>query len=90
MLLINIYYNPNIFLSYYYYINYYTCIFKSFKPTIIAKIIRHTMRRIDRKSVFLYVNEICLPLEKNPKKNHVFVIILHSVSISTFCEMFLL
>ena len=40
------------------------CISKSIKPTIVAKIIRRSMRRIDKKPVFLYVNEICLLLEK--------------------------
>ena len=59
----NTYYKPNIFL-----IIEIIRISKSFKPTVVAKIIRRTMRRIDRKPVFLYVNEICLPLEKIRKE----------------------
>ena len=41
---------------------------KSITSTIVAKIIRHRIRRKDRKPVFLYVNEICLLLEKIPKE----------------------
>jgi len=50
----------------------------NFNPTIVRKIIRYCMNRIDGKSVFLCificVNEICFPL-KNPRRNHVFVMI---------------
>jgi len=46
---------------------------KSFKPTIAVKIIRR-MRRIDKKPIFLYVN--LFTFRKNPKRNHVFVIML--------------
>ena len=46
------------------------CISKSIKPTIVTKIIRRSMRQIDRKPVFLYVNnEICLLLEQSEKKS---------------------
>jgi len=64
---------------------------KSITSTIVAKIIRRSTRRKDRKPVLLYVNEICLLLEKNPKRNYVFVIMLYwCQSVGTFCKMFLL
>ena len=45
------------------------CISKSIKSIVVAKIIRRSMRRINRNPVFLYVNEICLLLKKSEKKS---------------------